>query len=497
VSGATRRRDRAASAPKHWPVPCAALFALVAEAHAAGLVLDATYAGGTGSDKVLAVASDASGNTYVAGLTQSVDFPTVNATQPANAGATDAFVAKINAAGTALIWSTYLGGSGIDAALGIARDAAGNVYVTGYTGSPDFPVTPDAPQPAFAGGTYDAFVAKLDANGVLVRSTFLGGSGVDVANAIAVDAAGGAHVAGFTCSADFPVANAFQAQLAGLPLGCFAAQDAFVVRLAPNGPGWTYSTYFGGDGKDAANAIAIDGQGRVAIAGATASTDLPQAGIALMGAQGGSDAFVARFVAGMPDYATYYGGTGDDAALGIAADPAGALYVMGTTQSADFPIVAAWQPALHGPADAFVMKLIAGSGPRASASVAYATYLGGRDAEIGRAIRVDSGAAYVAGETQSVDFPVAVPLQPALDGPSDAFVARLAPDGALSFSTWLGGDAEDSAFGLALSNSFLRARPNMHLGGVTYSNDLATPGALQPTPHGGADGFVARLRVVP
>ena len=489
---------------EYWPARFpsagfAALFALASNASGAhgATALDATYLGGSAADKVLAVASDAAGNTYVAGLTQSLDFPTANAMQFANAGATDAFVAKINAAGTAFVWSTYLGGSGIDVALGIAHDTAGNVYVTGYTTSTDFPVTPNAPQPTFGGGAYDAFVAKLDANGALVQSTFIGGSNVDVASAVATDAAGGVHVAGFTCSPDFPVVAAFQPQLVGAPLGCFAAQDAFVARLAPGGSAWTYATYFGGDGKDAANAIAIDVQGRAAVAGVTSSSDLPASGSALMGAQGGTDAFVARLAAGAPEYATYYGGSGNDEALGIAADAAGALYVTGSTASPDFPTVAALQTGLHGFKDAFVAKLVVSSGPRASASAAYATYLGGRDDEIGRAIAVDSGAAYVAGETHSVDFPLAAPIHGALEGPSDAFVTRLATSGALSFSSFLGGNAEDGAFGIALSNSLLRARPNMHVGGVTYSDDLATMGALQPDAHGPAEGFVAKVRVVP
>ncbi|MET0229420.1 MAG: SBBP repeat-containing protein [Rhodanobacteraceae bacterium] len=478
------------------------LAALLASAMSANpvrgaIVFDATYLGGSLPDKVLAVASDSLGNTYVAGFTQSSDFPTKNAAQAANAGGLDAFVAKINASGTAIVWSTYLGGSGNDVVLGLARDTSGAVYVTGYTTSANFPITPNAPQPTFGGGAYDAFVTKLDANGALVYSTFLGGSNLDVANAIAIDAAGGAEVVGFTCSIDFPVVAAFQPQLVGLPIGCFAAQDAFVARLAPGGLGWSWSTYFGGDGKDAANAIAIDTQGRAAITGVTASSDLPAAGIALMGAQGGTDAFVARFAAGMPEYVSYFGGSGDDKALGVAADAAGAIYMTGSTGSPDFPAIAAFQSDLHGFQDAFVAKLVVGSPPRASAWVAYSTFLGGRDDDIGRAIAIDTGAAYVAGETQSVDFPLAMPMQGTLEGPSDAFVARIAAGGALSFSTYLGGDAEDGAYGMALSNGVLRAGPNVHVGGLTYSEDLATMGALQPDAHGAVDGFVAKVRVVP
>jgi len=485
---------------RRWaPLAVAALSVLASNARALNpaTALDASYLGGSDMDKVLAVASDAAGNTYVVGATQSLYFPLVNAAQAYNAGATDAFVAKVNAAGTALVWSTYLGGTGIDVASGVALDASGNVYVTGYTASTDFPVTPNAPQSSYGGGPYDAWIAKLDANGVFVQSTFLGGSNVDVASAIAVDAAGGAQVAGFTCSPDFPLANAAQAQLAGPPIGCFAAQDAFVARLAPGGLGWSWSTYFGGDGKDAANAIAIDAQGRTAIAGITAVGNLPAAGTPLMGAKGGGDAFVARFVSGTPDYVTCYGGGGDDIALGLAADATGALYLTGSTTSFDFPAVAAAQPSMHGFKDAFVAKLLVTPSPRASASIAYSTWLGGRDDDIGRAIAVDSGAAYVAGETQSIDFPLAAPFQAAFKGPYDGFVARFAAAGALSFSSYVGGDAEDAVYGIALSSGILRARPRIHLGGITLSDDLATMGAFQPDEHGNADGFIAKVRSVP
>src|SRR5689334_12469185 len=200
-------------------------------------VFYSTYLGGSGSDKVLAIAADSAGNTWVTGLTQSIDFPVTNAIAPQKHGASDVFVAKINATGTALVYSTYLGGANIDAALGIARDAAGNAYLTGYTASPDFPVTANVRQPALNGIAYDAFVTKLGPSGALVYSTFLGGTNVDIANAIAVDTSGSAYVTGFTCSSDFPTANPFQAQLAGQPIGCFAAQDGFVSKLTADASG--------------------------------------------------------------------------------------------------------------------------------------------------------------------------------------------------------------------------------------------------------------------
>ena len=236
----------------------------------------ATYLGGSSADKALSLSVDAAGNAYVAGLTQSIDFPAANAAQPAIGGSTDIFISKINAAGTALIYSTYLGGSNIDAALGIAKDNAGNAYVTGYTASPNFPVTPGAMQTSLNGSAYDAFVAKLGPTGSLQYSTYLGGSDIDVANAVAVDGAGNAYVAGFTCSPDFPIVNAFQPSLHGAPYGCFSGWDAFVSKLNVGGTALVYSTYFGGDGDDRGSSLVVDpGTSIVYVAGRSASSSLP------------------------------------------------------------------------------------------------------------------------------------------------------------------------------------------------------------------------------
>jgi hypothetical protein len=479
-------------------------IALAPYDHRRTLVVDpvsvfySTYLGGSGSDKVLAIAADSAGNTWVTGLTQSIDFPVTNAIAPLKHGASDVFVAKINATGTALVYSTYLGGANIDAALGIARDAAGNAYVTGYSASPDFPVTANVRQPALNGSAYDAFVAKLGANGSLVYSTFLGGTNVDMANAIAVDASGNAYVTGFTCSSDFPTANPFQSQLAGAPTGCFAAQDAFVFKLTADATALVYSTFFGGGAKDEAKAIAVDTQGRASITGSTSSNDFPTAGVQVSGYQGQSDVFVSRFTAsGGLDYSTYFAGTDQDEGLGIATDSAGAFYVTGMTRSIDFPTVNAFQTNLHGIQDAFVFKLLVQTGLRGSATIAYSSYLGGRYDDTGHAIAIDSGYAYLTGETRSLDFPLHSPTQPMMKGPSDAFVSRIASTGALAYSTFLGGNDEDAGWGIALSNGSFRGNPDIHIGGLTYSSDIATGGVVQPIPPGGPDGFVIDLKYGP
>jgi hypothetical protein len=458
----------------------------------------ATYLSGTDSEKGLSIAVDNAGNAYATGFTRSIDFPTANAAQPANHGAADIFVSKLNASGTALIYSTYLGGGDIDVATGITRDSAGAVYITGYTASNNFPVTPNALQSGLKGSAYDAFVTKLGSSGALQYSTYLGGSDLDTANAIAVDASGNAYVTGFTCSTDFPVMAAFQPFLNGAPGGCFAGWDAFVSKLNPNGSALVYSTYFGGNDKDQANGIAVDAQDRASITGFTRSVNLPTTGFPLSAYKGASDAFVARFTpTGWLDYSTFFGGSAYDEGTAIAVDASGALYTTGFTASIDFPTVNAFQPNFHGGEDAFVLKLAIDPGG-ATVVVGYSSYLGGGEFERGHAIAVDaSGYAYVAGSTTSLDFPLQLATQPMLKGPSDAFVAQIAPGGSLSYSTFLGGSDEDEAFGIALSNGHLKTAATIYVTGVTSSTDLSTPSAFQRLPRGGVDAFVAKIGYVP
>jgi hypothetical protein len=452
----------------------------------------AGYLGGNTTDQAFGVAVDATGNAYVAGSTESANFPTVNALQPALKGTTDAFVSKIGADGTTLLYSTYLGGSGLDVATGIALDGGGNVYVTGFTNSNDFPVTPGAFGQHLHGKLFDAFVAKISPTGALIYSTYLGGTYVDVANAIAVDAAGNAHVTGYTCSFDFPVHNAFQPFLQGVPPGCFTGQDAFVTKLDGNATALVYSTFFGGSDEDEATAIALDAQGRVVIAGDTASSDLPTAGAALTPYGGGRDAFVARFDAnGALDYASDFGGIDDDIATGVAVGKAGDLYVGGYTASADLPTWNAFQPALLGTEDGFVLRFAL---TPTGANVAYATYFGGGGADRVQAIAVDAdGKAYVTGYTESIDWPTFAPTQATLGGSRDAFVARFDALGAPTYSTFLGGSDDDAGWHLAVRNGFLGSGTSVYVAGETLSTDLGTIEAFEPGAQGASDGFAACL----
>jgi hypothetical protein len=329
-----------------------------------------TYLGGSECDNTaaicfdvgFAVAVDEAGNAYVTGPTNSTNFPTTpGAFQSAFAGGfSDTFVTKLNRSGTALLYSTYLGGSSFDPGRGIAVDQAGNAYVIGPTGSPDFPTTPGAFQPVFAGGDTDVFVTKLNRRGTaLVYSTYLGGSGFDFSNvnSIAVDKKGNAYAGGLTDSRNFPTTpGAFQLAFGGGDI------DAFVTKLNPGGTALVYSTYLGGSGFDFGNGLAVDENGSAYATGLTGSPDFPTTPGALQPAFAGGDAdvFLTKLNRRGTNliYSTYLGGSGFDESNGIAIDQNGSAYVTGDTNSVDFPTTpGAFQPANAGSQDAFVAKI--------------------------------------------------------------------------------------------------------------------------------------------
>jgi hypothetical protein len=231
-----------------------------------------TYLGGAGVDHGGAIALDPTGTVYVTGNTWSSNFPTENPYQSAIAGPCNAYIARLSANGNNLLFSTYLGGSGCTMAYpetgqGIAVDAQGNAYAAGVTSSSDFPIL-NAVQPQLEGST-DAFVAKFNSAGGLQFSTYMGGSGVDVGNAIALDASGSIYVVGYTYSTDFPVtAGAVQTANAG-------ACDAFLFKLSPTGDTLLYATYLGGSGPDTASGVALDSSGNVYLGGWTLSSNFP------------------------------------------------------------------------------------------------------------------------------------------------------------------------------------------------------------------------------
>ena len=309
-----------------------------------------TYLGGSVQDEGHGIAVDSAGSAYVTGFTTSPDFPAAFAFQSAYVSARDAFVTKLNPSGNALVYSTYLGGIGDEIGFGIAVDSAGSAYVTGYTGSMNFPTAFAFQSTRACCGSDDAFVTKLNPSGTaLLYSTYLGGTGSDEGNAIAVDSVGSAYVAGSTTSTNFPTAFAFQNTYGG------GAVDAFVTKLNATGSALLYSTYLGGNSTDDGRAIAVDSAGSAYVTGSTDSTNFPSASANA----GVNDAYVTKLSPGGTGlvYSIRLGGGGSDAGIGIALDSPGSAYVTGSTGSTDFPTASAFQNAYAGGGDAFVTKL--------------------------------------------------------------------------------------------------------------------------------------------
>jgi hypothetical protein len=512
-------------------------FALGRYHSARPLVIDpvltySTFLGGSNGEMANAIVIDSGGNAYVAGSTYSTDFPITSGAfqrvlHAQNATTPNAFVTKLNPSGTALLYSTYLGGSGSigggDAVKSIAVDSNGNAYVTGDAHSPDFPTTPGAFQrvnnPTQLNA--NAFVAKLNSTGTaLLYSTYLGGSGT-YATGIAIDSGGNAYVTGGTSSPDFPTTpGAFQRVNRCL---LYDPSNAFVTKLNSTGTALVYSTYLGGTFRDSASGIAVDSSGNAYITGRATSVDFPTTLGAFQPMTHGhynfgygtfsSNAFVTKLNSTGTAllYSTYLGGSGNgggDSASGIAIDSSGNAYITGGATSVDFPTTpGAFQPVTHGhyesgyggvSSNAFVTKLNStGTAPL------YSTYLGGSggtDSASGIAID-SSGNAYVTGGTNNIDFPTTLgAFQRVNNGQSsNAFVVRLNSTGtALLYSTYLGGkggDYGDGASGIAIDSN-----GNAYVTGGTRSPDFpTTPGAFQRVNYAqsSSNAFITKLSAIP
>jgi hypothetical protein len=466
----------------------------------------AGYVGGSGDDAGAGIAVDDAGCAYITGYTTSTDaFPAAPGPDTSANGGTDAFVAKVSADGTALLYAAYLGGDGEDYGTAIAIDAAGNAYVTGSTTSTEatFPVRV-GPVLTYAGGTSvgDAYVAKIAADGVgLAYAGYIGGAGDDVGSGIAVDGTGHAYVTGATNSteASFPVTKGPDTIYNG---GTYPG-DAFVAKVESDGSGLVYAGYLGGAGEDVGNGIAVDPTGTAYVTGSTTSDEATfpiLAGPDLAANGGVSDAFVAKV---SPDgtglgYAGFIGGSGDDYGRAIAVDGAGSAYVTGGTSSSEATFPVTGGPVLHYngggsfSGDAFVAK-VTPDGRR----LAYAGYIGGAGDDLGAGIAIDdAGRAFVTGFTGSDEhtFPVTGCPTPHYGGNFDAFVGAVAADGALLQAAYLGGAGRDGGAGIALDRA-----GNAYVVGATTSSEATFPVSVGPglVARGGLDAFVAKLVLAP
>jgi hypothetical protein len=445
-----------------------------------------TYLGGNASDTGEGIAVDAEGNAYITGETTSTNFPTQSPVQPAPSGSGDVFVTKLNSTGTALVYSTYVGGSQSDKGYAIEVDNAGNAYVTGSTLSSDFPKA-NAYDSTFGGGD-NPFLLKLNEMGdALLYSTYVGNSGA--AYALAVDkATGEAYIAGATGAPDFPVTpGAFQTAIA-------TSGDAFITKFNAQGSGLIYSTYLGSNGGDAVYGIAVDSAGNVYATGETTSTLFfvtPDALDKTCGecGRGRTDGFVVKLNPQGSDliYSTFLGGIFSDFVRSIDVDSSGHAYVTGKTER-DFPTTAnAFDPTSNGfNADIFVTKINANA-----SGLIYSTHLGSNNEEFGTKIKVDaSGNAHVTGRTsssgfESTPFPIANSLTPIATGQNTVVTKLNATGTALIYST---------AFGAGAGNDIaLDASGNAYVTGFTTNTVPLTPGAFQTTRSGSSDAYVAKI----
>jgi hypothetical protein len=451
-----------------------------------------TFLGGSAGDSANGMAVDSSGNAYVIGSTSSTNFPTrPGAYDKTLNGTTDIFVSKLNAAGTALVYSTYLGGNDYDAGYAIAVDNIGVVYLTGVTYSSDFPTTTLALDTTY-NGSGDAFVTSMNQSGsVLFYSTYLGGSGSDYATGLALDGSNIVYLTGETQSSNYPAtAGAFDTSYNG-----GAAGDAFVSKLQPVATApLAYSTFLGGAADDHGTGVAVDGSNNAYVTGYTSSSNFPTTAGAFDNVENGTDdAFVTKLNAAGSAlvYSTYLGGFNSDLGLGLVIDGSGNAYVTGSTTSSDFPVtVGALDTSKSGIYDGFVTKL-----NTVGTAAVYSTFLGGSDDDLGRIIKVDAGGnAFVAGETFSSDFPTTGgAFDRGYNGSFDAFVSRLnAAGSSLGFSTYLGGSGQDYPYGLAVD-----AAGSAYVSGYTDSANFPTTlGAPDGTVAAG-EAFVTKLRAIP
>jgi hypothetical protein len=465
--------------------------------HTQPLVIDPSilfsgYFGGSSEDSVTAVGIDALNNVVTAGWTSSNDLPASNGAGTKYGGGVDAFVASFLPDGGALIYCTYLGGSGDDRAFGLAIDSTRNIYVTGWTSSTNFPLV--GALQTHLGGTRDAFVTKLSAAGnALVFSTYLGGSGVDVGYAIALTSAspqGPANavvVVGDTTSTNLPVTNGvFQPRLGG-------SQDAFVAMLSPAGSTLTYLTYFGGSGVDHASSVKVGPSGGIFIGGYTWSTNFPVASAYQPASGGGQDGFVAKIVPTStrnPVWSTYLGGHGGSVGApeevnALCLDSQNNIIVAGTTSSANFPVTAgSFQSTLGGESDGFISRFTN------SGVLLQSTFLGGALSDGIDAVAVDfHGYPYVTGFTSSLDFPVQHPLQNNNAGAVDAFVVKMNTNlSAITFGTYLGGSGSDTGNTIAVDSE-----TSIIVAGQTGSGDFPIAGSLQNSINSVLSSFITKI----
>ncbi|MDW8301372.1 MAG: SBBP repeat-containing protein [Bacteroidia bacterium] len=453
-----------------------------------------TYIGGSNWEQGYSIAVDGSGCAYITGYTNSTNYDiTPGAFQTTFGGTFDVFVTKLNPSGNGLVYSTYIGGSSDDWGRSIAVDGSGNAYITGYTQSTNYDVTPGAFQTIHDGGLYDIFVTKLNSTGTgLSYSTYIGGREDDIAYSIAIDSGNNAYITGYTASNNYDVTpGAFQTTNEGI-------YDVFVTKINSSGTGLDYSTYLGGILFDYGYGIDVDNMGCAYITGCTKSSDYDVTVEAFQVVYGGGDydVFVTKLnsTGSTLVYSTYIGGNNADYGMDIAVDDTNdCVYVAGITYSSDYDVTtSAFQTTIQGLSDAFVTKLnLSVNG------LDYSTYIGGSNDDGASAVAIDaSGHAYIVGTTQSFDYDITTgAFQTTHAANDDVFVTQLNPSGnSLVYSTYIGGNNNEQG-----RDIFVDGSSHAYITGYTESADYdVTAGAFQTTHAGGfCDVFATKLFITP
>ncbi len=394
-------------------------------------LLYSTYLGGGNGEKGECIAVDHFNCAVIAGMTDSSDFPCLNAYQSSPAGKLDAFIAKLDSSGSALIYSTYLGGRGDDAAFDIALDSAGNSYLGGETASGDFP-TVNAYQSSLGGLEQDIFLTQLNSSGSgIIYSTYLGGKQIDFGGHLARDRESHIYITGTTWSDDFPTLNSYSPSRGG-------KYDAFAAKFSTSGSTILYSTYLGGEGFDFGNDIAVDQSGAAYIAGFTVGIGFPNLNPLWERNDEEGDAFIFILspTGSSLRLSSCFGAEGIENAYGVILDSEENVYLTGTSNSALFPLRNPFQAGWGGDEDLFIIKLT----PEGR-NIIYSSYLGGDEYERPYGIAVNSsGDVFISGCTYSYNYPLKFPLQAAMTGLSAGFISEISDSGSsLIFSTFLGG----------------------------------------------------------
>lgn len=439
-------------------------------------LLFSTYLGGSSIEYGYDVDIDASGYAIIGGITSSPNFPTTSgAFQLSAPGGYDLFVSKFNSIASSLTFSTYIGGWSTDYLNALKVDANGNCYITGYTSTGNYPVTTGAYDVSFNGGSFDAFVTKLNATGTaLIYSTYIGGTNLDYATNIDVDASNNAYICGYTMSNTYPTSSgAFQTAFQA------GTYDGFVTKINPLGTALVYSTFLGGSSADYCNGIDADAGGFAYITGYTQSANFPRsAGCFQSVLSGGQDAFVTKLnVAGSSlSYSTLLGGNNMDKGSAVAVDGSGLAAVTGSTYSTNFATISgAYQTASSGSGDGFVSKINS-----AGTALINSTLIGGNSTEEPNRIAIDKNSnILISGYTGSTNFPSSFcAYQTSSAGSYDIFVTAFNPTlSSLLYSSCIGGNSIDYGYGLAVNSN-----SEVYASGYTYSTNFPTSSsALQKT----------------